>query len=271
MNNANNAITSFLGKPLKLKPDNKTMLSGILILLVGYWILVYFIPDILFSLFQTWVGNAMIFIGLIMLSTVHVYYALVAGIICILLFRLANARRIVVHLTNSVGDEGFNVDAQTEREFLSIQQLIHPHHIFDTQQISATPAEVAEFNLNKTWTWSPDVRARYVEHVKRNPYIQTDPDESAKQAMTVYSNSGMRFILDQIQSPEGQFRISGKELDFKESDSGIGMFAYISGLLPKPRAQCNAFSNTIEQVDFLDRTITPMDSVPGINGNPCIL
>ena len=266
MNKANTAITSFLGNPLQLKPNNKTVLSGILILLVGYWILVYFIPDILFSLFQTWVGNAMICIGLLMLATIHISYALVAGIICILLFRLATARR---KNEGDEGDEGFNVDAQTEREFLSIQQLIHPHHIFDTQQISATPAEVAEFNLNKTWTWSPEVRAQYVEHVKRNPYIQTDPDESAKQAMTVYSDSGMRYILDQIQSPEGRFRIYGKELDFKEPVSGIGMFAYISGLLPKPQAQCNAFSNTIEHVDFLERTITPMDSVPGIHGNPC--
>jgi hypothetical protein len=260
MNNKVITVTSFFGKPLQLKPDNKTVLSGILILLVGYWILVYFIPDILFSLFQTWVGNAMICIGLIMLATVRMSYALVAGIVCILLFRLATARR---------KDEGFDVDEQTEREFLSIQQLIHPHHIFDTQQISATPAEVAEFNLNKTWTWSPEVRARYVEHVKRNPYIQTDPDESVKQAMTVYSDSGMRYILDQIQSPEGRFRIYGKELKPEESDSGVGMFAYISGLLPKPRAQCNASSNTIERVDFLERTITPMDSVPGINGNPC--
>ena len=61
--------------------DNKTMLIGLLSILIVLWTILYIIPGFLFSLFNTILGNLILLLSLILVSSQDVKYGIAMIII----------------------------------------------------------------------------------------------------------------------------------------------------------------------------------------------
>jgi hypothetical protein len=197
--------------------DNKTILIGLLSVLVVMWIILYVIPNFLFSLFNTILGNLILLISLILFSSQDIKYGVVLAIILIILYRFSHLK------------EGFTWSEESGKKFIELQNSINPRVVFDTKMIKkqASQEEVDYFLKNSMWPWSKDVEDLYKELLEKNTYVRLSTEDAINEAKTKYNQT----IISQILSQQLDVLQSNKNAHkIMDDRDGLGSYAFSSGL-----------------------------------------
>ena len=211
--------------------------------MVGLWLVLYFIPEIFVSLFNSLLGNLILIISTILVFMNNRTYGLIVGMIILVLYRFSRLSKEGFNLNIS---GSFNIDEESQQmsqqdmneDFLRIQSTINKNKIFDMNKINsqASQDELEYFNKNSKWPWSQEVIKLFEEAINRNPYIRTLPEAATNYARTIYNQAAIIRVLT-YQTKEGQFLLNGVLVKdpsgnkMEELPSGFGNFPYESGLL----------------------------------------
>jgi hypothetical protein len=224
---------------------NKTKIIGFLSILISLWLVLYLIPNLFVSLFNTLLGNLILMVSIILVYMNNKLYALGLGLVLIILYRFSRLSKegfeINVSGTFNIDDESQqNMMSQEElnNNFLQIQNTINKNTIFDMNIINlqASQEELKYFNKNGIWPWSPKVIELYEEAISRNPYVRSVSKQSVEYARKIYNEAAILRVLS-YQTKEGQFLINGILVKdpsgnkMEELPSGFGNFPYETGLL----------------------------------------
>ena len=141
-----------------LNEDNKTILIGLLSILVAVWFILYFVPSFLFSLFNTILGNLILLLIAILVCSFDIKYGLVFITILIILYRFSHLKESFTWSDNSI------------TQFIDLQNSINPKIVFDVNEIQkqASQEEVDYFLKNGEWKWSKDVEDLYTKLLSKN-------------------------------------------------------------------------------------------------------
>jgi hypothetical protein len=232
-----------------INDENKTKVIGLLTILISIWLVLYFIPELFVSLFNTLLGNLILIVMTLLIYMNNRIYGLGTGLLFILLFRFSRLSRKESFSVNIDGtftinnaedqdnmNNGFTQDSKLN--FLKIQNTINKQKVFDMNVIrsQASQEELDYFNKNGMWPWSQKVIELYQEAVKHNPYIRTLPEMSTNYARTIYNEAAILRLLS-YQTKEGQFLLNGVLVkdqsgnDKEDLPSGFGEFGYKAGLI----------------------------------------
>jgi len=216
------------------------------------WLSLFAIPGLISSLFNTVLGNIIIFCILILISIDNLNRGLIIGFIVILLKRAFDfSRRESFEMyPNSEWDENI------KSEFVRFQQLINPDNVFDLTiiQKQATQEEAEYLLKNGYWPWEEETEKLYIEATNKNPIVRVYPEDQVNSVKTIYNNNAMLNLLAN-QTKEGEFLINGVEIDIKDNamdlPNGYGTFGYNSGLAHKKRpiVKCNLERNVLEKTE----------------------
>ena len=274
--------------------DNKTKIIGLLTILILLWSVLYFIPEVFASLFNTLLGNLILLTTVLLVTMYNRPYGILLGIIFIIISRSISLSK--------KEKEGFYWTTKSTQDFLKIQDTINPKIIFDVnliQENQANQDELNYFNQNGMWPWTETTINLYTNAVQRNPFIRTYSGDSVNYARKIYNESAILRILS-YQTKEGQLLLNGAKISdpsgnpYEDLPSGFGAFGFTSGLvknLSDDVIKCNSSSNnsTLERITYTGKggifgeqtkKITPVDYnnleniIPGfkfVNGpcNPC--
>jgi hypothetical protein len=278
-------------KDIFTSKNNKTKLIGLLTILVLLWAVLYFIPELLASLFKSLLGNLILLTCVLLVTTNNRLYGFVLAVICIIIYR-----------SFYLSKEGFTWSNSSTQDFLEIQSTINPDNIFDVnmiQQNQASQEELDYFIQNGEWPWSETTINLYEKAVDKNPFIRNYSGDEVNRIKKIYNEAAILRILTQ-QSKEGQFLLNGVTMKNpngnpnEDMPSGFGNFGYNSSLIGNLNnniIKCNSSSNnsSLEKITYTGKggifnqqtkQITPVDYnnleniIPGfkfINGpcNPC--
>ena len=232
---------------IKLNEETKIKTIGLLTILIGLWLVLYLIPEVFVSLFNSLLGNLILIISTILIFMNNRTYGLLVGMIILVLYRFSRLSKEGFGLSIS---GNFTIDEKTQemkqqemkqqmnKDFLQIQNRINRNIVFDMNIINsqASQEELEYFNKNGKWPWSQEVIKLYEEAINRNPYIRTVPEQATNYARTIYNQAAIIRILT-YQTKEGEFLINGVLVKdpsgnkMEELPSGFGNFPYESGLL----------------------------------------
>jgi hypothetical protein len=234
---------------LKFNEETKTKTIGFLTILIGLWLILYFIPEVFVSLFNTLLGNLILIISVFLLFMNNKMYGIVTGLAIIILYRFLTLSKegfTGFQISGSFTlDDNKNKSQPTgkslkdlQNDFLKIQNTINKNKVFDMNTINsqATQEELKYFNKNGKWPWSQKVINLYQDAVNSNPYIRTVPQQASNYAQTIYNQNAILTLLS-YQTKEGQFLLNGVLVKdpsgnpMEELPSGFGDFPYESGLL----------------------------------------
>ena len=210
--------------------ENKTILIGLLTILIGIWLVMYLIPSFFVSLFNTILGNLILVIIVILVGVQDYKYGLGLGLIFIILIRFAD-------LISVSKKEAFELSPKSTNDFLLIQNTINPKIVFDIEEIKkqANQEEMDYFLKNGMWPWSEEVIELYREAVERNQLIRTYSGDSVNYARKIYNQNAILRLLS-LETKESKFLISGVQINggaankLEDLPSGFGDFGYKSGL-----------------------------------------
>jgi len=207
-----------------LNEDNKTILIGLLSILIIFWIILYIIPGFLISLFNTFLGNIILLISLILVSSQEPKYGIALAITFIVLYRFSHLK------------EGFTWSEESGQKFIELQNSINPKNIFDLKQIKqqASQEDVDYFLKNGKWFWSKEVEDLYTELLDQNPFVRLYPQDAINDAKTKYNQTIIREILSsQLDSLRENEKNNDKILEKNKDDrDGLGSYSFSSGLEP---------------------------------------
>jgi hypothetical protein len=248
--------TSLLNKIKKWTTDeNKTMLIGLLSILIFLWLIIYLIPSMFVSLFDTILGRIILFLLVIVVSLNNYRYGLMLGLLLIIFTRFVDIIRFKEK-------EGFELSSESQNNFLKIQSTINPKIVFDMEIIKqqASQDELDYFLENDMWPWSQDTIDFYTEAINSNPFIRTYAGDSVNYARSIYNEAAILQVLF-LQTSEGKFLISGVQINGGNKNvlpSGFGNFGYKSGLIEhmNPVIKCNIDDNgktTLEKTEYTGR------------------
>jgi len=271
---------------LKFNEETKTKIIGVLTILIGIWLVLYFIPEVFISLFNSLLGNLILILSTTLIFMNNRTYGLIVGLIILVLYRFPRLSKEGFDLNIS---GSFNIDKKSQqpsqedmnKDFLLIQSTINKNKVFDMNIVNsqASEKELEYFNKNGKWPWSQDVIKLYEESVKRNPYIRTLPGIATDYARTIYNQNAILRVLS-YQTKEGLFLINGVLVKdpsgnkMEELPSGFGNFPYESGLLDNrvdDVIKCNmknSSNSTLERIRYTGKggkygeqteKVTPVD------------
>ena len=236
--------------------ENKTMLIGLLTILLFIWLVIYLIPSFFVSLFDTFLGRIILVVIVILVGLNNYKYGLMLALILIIFTRFVD----IVRSTN--GKEGFELSQISQNDFLHIQHTINPKIVFDMEIIKkqASQTELDYFLKNGMWPWSQDVINLYTDAVNKNPFIRTYSGDSVNYARKIYNQAAILLLLS-METKEGNFLTSGVQInggpknDLEDLPSGYGDFAYQSGLKEhmNPVIKCNIDDNgnaSLEKTEY---------------------
>ena len=200
--------------------DNKTMLIGLLSILIVLWTILYIIPGFLFSLFNTILGNLILLLSLILVSSQDVKYGIALGIILVVLYRFSRLK------------EGFTWSEESGRQFIELQNSINPNIVFDLKEIKkqASQEEVDYFLKNSKWSWSKEVEDLYNELLNKNTYVRLYSEDAINDAKTKYNETIITEILNE------QLDVLQNNLNKRtilDDRDGLGSYPFSSGLEPQ--------------------------------------
>ena len=109
--------------------ENKTMIIGLLTILVFLWLVIYLIPSFFVSLFDTFLGRIILVVIVILVGLNNYKYGLMLALILIIFTRFVD----IVRKKN--GKENFELSQISQNDFLHIQHTINPKIIFDMEII----------------------------------------------------------------------------------------------------------------------------------------
>lgn len=271
---------------IKLNNETKIKLIGLLTILVSIWFVLYFIPTLFLSLFDTLLGNLILIIVALLTFINNRVYGILISILFIILFRF-HQLSVREGFYNNKDNNRNQFTEDSKQTFLKIQSTINPHKIFDMNVLAnqVTQEELDYFNDNGIWPWSEEVIELYKQATNENPFVRQDPENATNYARTIYNQNAIIRVLT-YQSKEGQFLLNGIQVKDKSPDvqlpSGFGTFPHSSGLMNKPydTIKCNLKSDnsipTLERIKS-NGTTTPFDFttlsqiIPGFTflGSPC--
>lgn len=228
---------------LKLNEETKIKIIGLLTILIGLWLVLYLIPEVFISLFNSLLGNLILIMSTVLIFMNNRIYGLILGMIVLVLYRFTRLSKEGFDLNIS---GSFNIDDKTKEmsqqemneDFLRIQNTINRNKVFDMNKINsqASAKELEYFNKNGKWPWSQEVIKLFEEAINRNPYIRTLPEAATNYVRTIYNQAAIIRVLT-YQTKEGQFLINGVLVKdpsgnkMEELPSGFGNFPYESALL----------------------------------------
>lgn len=234
-------------KIFKINDENKTKVIGLLTILISFWLILYLIPELFVSLFNTLLGNLILITSVLLIYMNNRTYGLITGLIFIIFFRFSQLSK-----------EGFTQDSQNN--FLKIQNTINKQKVFDMDVIGtqASQQELDYFNENGMWPWSQSTIDLYETSINRNSYIRTDAEQATNYARTIYNEAAILQILS-YQTKEGQFLLNGvlvkdNNSTNKNLPSGFGDFGYNSGLVKDKSydiIKCNLNDNSLERIEHI--------------------
>jgi len=198
--------------------DNKTILIGLLSILVAMWIILYVIPGFLVSLFNTILGNLILLISLILVTSQDIKYGVILAIVLIVLYRFSHLK------------EGFTWSEESSIKFIELQNSINPKIVFDTKMIKnqASQEEVDYFLKNSMWPWSKDVEDLYKELLEKNTYVRLNTEDAINEAKTKYNQSIITKILSQqLDALQSNKNVQNTNMDNRD---GLGSYPFSSGL-----------------------------------------
>jgi hypothetical protein len=249
-------MTKFKPFNFKMNENTRTEIIGIFSIIICLWLLLYFIPEIFVTLFNTLLGNFILIILSILVISYNVKYGIVLSIIFIIIYRFSLLTR---------EKEGFVLTNDPKTDFLLIQDTINPNKIYDVNMITrnqATTEELNYFNQNGIWPWSDETKDLYLQAITSNPYIKIAPDAALLETQTIYNEKAILMTLS-YQTKEGKFLINGIQVPLLEGNpaedlpSGFGDFAYESGLKPdrsKDVIRCNMDNSTLATLERIHYT-----------------
>ena len=121
-----------------INENTKTKVIGVLTILVILWLILYFVPQLFTSLFNTILGN-LILLTICALSLMYnLKYGFVITILTVILYRVFQLSR----------KEGFAWNPQSTQDFILIQSTINPQKVFDVNLIQNNQASQAELDLS---------------------------------------------------------------------------------------------------------------------------
>lgn len=213
-----------------INEENKTILIGILTILIGLWLVIYLIPSFFISLFNTNLGRIILLIAVILVGMNDYKKGLMLGLILIIFIRF-------IELIQISEKESFELSQKSMNDFLRVQHTINPKIVFDMEEIKkqASQEEIDSFLQNGMWPWSEEVINLYKEAINRNQLIRTYSEDSVNYARTIYNQNAILQIM-LMETKEGSFLLSGvqvndgKENKLEDLPSGFGSFGYNSGL-----------------------------------------
>lgn len=233
------------------RKDNKTRIIGLLSILIFLWIMMYFIPELLISLLDTFLGNIILLLIILLVGLNDYKYGV--GLFAII---------VVIH-RYCVLSRREKFTQQSHDDFISIQRTINPQSIFDMDKLKdqVSQDELDYFNENGEWPWSQETELFYMQAISKNPYIRTSPKDSVGYVKKIYNENAILQILSQ-QTKEGQFLLSGilvKDPNGNSNEtlpSGFGEFGYTSGLkedLSDDVIKCNMDTYELERTTYTGR------------------
>ena len=201
----------------ELNQNNKTILIGLLSILVFMWVILYVIPNFLISLFNTILGNLILLLSLVLVSSQDIKYGVALAIMLVVLYRFSHLK------------EGFTWTEESSNKFIELQNSINPRIVFDTKEIKkqASQEEVDNFLKNSKWPWSKQVDDLYKELLNKNTYVRLNPDDAINDAKTRYNQTIITKILS------GQLDVLQNNLNkYSKIDDrdGLGSYPFRYGL-----------------------------------------
>ena len=109
--------------------ENKTMIIGLLTILIFIWLVIYLIPSFFVSLFDTFLGRIILVFIVILVGINNYRYGLMLALILIIFTRFVD----IVRTKN--GKENFELSQISQNDFLHIQHTINPKIVFDMEII----------------------------------------------------------------------------------------------------------------------------------------
>jgi hypothetical protein len=109
-----------------INEKNKIKLIGLLTILVVLWLVLYFIPEIFTSLFNTVLGNLILLTIASLVLMYDLKYGIVLSLFLIVVYRFSQL---------SKSKEGFTWNNDSTKNFLLIQNSINRQNIFDVNMI----------------------------------------------------------------------------------------------------------------------------------------
>ena len=263
-------MKKMISKNIKLffSKDISSKMIGLLTILILIWLVLYLIPELLASLFNTVLG-CMILSIIVLLVGLNNYsdyrYGIMLGIVVIIMYRFLKL--------SAPAKEGFTWSQDSTNSFLQIQNSINRNVIFDPIQIQkqASQDELDYFLQNGMWPWSQEVIDLYSKMLDKNPFIRTYPKDAIIHARTIYNQNAILQIIS-WQNKEGNFLINGVEVNnnsknpLEDLPSGFGNFGYSSGLITNRsnsiiRCKVNPEG---ENMTLEKRTYTGKDRITGL-------
>jgi serine/threonine protein kinase len=249
--------------------DSSSKLIGLLTILILLWLVLYLIPELLVSLFNTVLGCTILLITVVLvgLNNYNDYrYGIMLGISLIIMYRF-------VQLSTVSEKEGFVWSPDSTTNFLQLQNTINKNVIFDPIQIQqqASQEEVDYFLQNGKWPWSQEVQDLYSKMLDKNPFVRTYSKDAIIHARTIYNQNAILQIIS-WQNKEGNFLINGVEVNdnsknpLEDLPSGFGNFGYSSGLIihrNNPIIRCKVNPEG-ENMTLEKRTYTGKDGITGL-------
>ncbi len=214
---------------LKIKdPNNKLIIIGLLSIFIILWIIVYAIPGLLSSLFNTILGKLILVLLVLLLSIKNVTYGVLIFIFLIIIYRL-------IIISSLKLKEGFEWDQKSLNKFLEIQKTINPGIVFSASEVQkqASQKELEYFLKHYHWPWSKETEELYITSLNYNPYVRTDPQLALETIRTIYNENAILQLLS-WQAKEGQFlrngiTIKGDKMNEKQAlPNGWGDYAFDS-------------------------------------------
>jgi hypothetical protein len=217
-----------------INEENKTILIGILTILLGLWLVIYLIPSFFVSLFNTFLGRIILFVAVILVGMNDYKKGLMLGLSLIILIRFIELIKMPTQINKK---EGFELSQKSMTDFILVQNSINPKIIFDMEEIKkqASQEEIDYFLKNGMWPWSEEVINLYKEAINRNQLIRTYSEDSVNYARTIYNQNAILRIMS-METKEGSFLLSGVQVNdgkvnnLEDLPSGFGDFGYNSGL-----------------------------------------
>ena len=213
-----------------INEENRTKIIGFLTILILLWLVLYFIPEVFSSLFNTILGN-LILLTISMLTLMYdLKYGIIISLILIIVYRFSQLSKT---------KESFTWNKKSTQDFLQIQNTINRNSIFDVNMIQnnqASQEELEYFNKNGMWPWSQKTIELYREAVNTNPYIRTYSGDAVNHARTIYNEAAILRIIS-YQTKEGEFLLNGVLIKdpsgnkMEDLPNGYGEFPYKSGLI----------------------------------------
>lgn len=271
--------------------DKKTILLGLLTILILLWSILYLIPELMITLLNTLLGNLILIIIVYLVGLNNLNYGIILGIILITIlivsYRLVNSK------------EGFKWSVESTQKLLEVQKTINPNLVLDPKviQTQVSQEELDYFLKNGNWYWDEKVKKLYLNAINQNVFIRSYPPDSLNQARKIYNQVAILEILAG-QSKEGIFLQRGVVIHntsnkcdiISESDTkSSGTYGYTSGLISNterdnPIITCKSDNSGLEKNEFVSHQFNNIKTfiknedvekeIPGfkfINGecNPC--